>query len=109
MKENTSTTPELTPMVKNSAPPIAVITTPMASMQATIHPLGGTGGYGELVHQIGQGDVHGCLGQHAEECADVQAEHHLMRMVEMPGFRSVMGVMEISGAGFAGGHGGGAG
>ena len=68
------------------------------------HPLCGTGGYGELVHQIRQGDVHGCLGQHAEKCADVQAEHHLMRMVEMPGFGSVVGAMGISGAGFAGGH-----
>ena len=29
------------------------------------HLLCGAGGYGELVHQIRQGDVHGCLGQHA--------------------------------------------
>jgi len=41
------------------------------------------GGDAERFAQVGQRDVHGCFGQHAQERADVQAKHHLMRMLEL--------------------------
>ena len=53
-----------------------------ADHDADDHPLRGAGGDVERAAQVRQRDVHGRFGQHAQERADIQTEHHFVRMFE---------------------------